>query len=238
MTISNEGPSYPNFVPLRRTVSPEQRFNNFHSDRVAGTGQAPFEDRRTSGPVAAETDEEHSLKVARAQAVEFVVKAFAAVDRNLALADKARLQQEKCQAEAQQLRARAEEELAAASRLREDAEREMTSARSLAEEALTQARAESARIVDAAHERARAETESARSKLTDSLATIRDLMGQATGTIDAFVNKPAIWATAEQILDLQTVDVRESETPGRERESEGVVVALPFSSSSGSGRNV
>ena len=234
MTLSNEDPSYRSLVPLRRTGSSEQRLNNFHSDRVGGTGQAPFENRRSSEPDSAQSDETQSLKVARAQAVEFVVKAFAAVDRNLALADKSRLQQEKCRAEAQQLRAEAEKELAIASRLKEEAEREMASARSLAEEVLADARVESALIIDAARERARVETESARSKLADSLGTIRDLMGQATGTIDAFVDKPARRAIAGE----QTVDVRELETAQGARQAQGVVVPLPHSSSSGLGRIV
>lgn len=229
MTLPNEDSSYPTFVPLRRTGSSEQRLNSFHSDRVGGTGQAPFQDWRSSEPDPAGSDEAHSLKVARAQAVEFVVKAFAAVDRNLALADKSRLQQEKCRAEAQQLRADAEKELAVASRLKKEAEREMASARSLAGEVLADARVESARIIDAARERARVETESARSKLADSLGTIRDLMGQATCTIDALADKPARRAIAGE----QTVDVRELETAQGVRETQGVVVPLPYSSSSG-----
>ncbi|HVA73777.1 MAG TPA: hypothetical protein VNF71_04355 [Acidimicrobiales bacterium] len=190
----------------RRAVSPEQRMRAFHSERIAGTTSVSLDERRIESD-RAETEDERSLKVARAEAVEFVVKAFAAVDRNIALADKARLQQEKNQAAAEKLRVEVEKELATAHQLREGADLEMAKARSLAEGVLAAARAEGARIIEEAHARSRAEAESARQRLVESLSPLRDVIGQATGTIDAFVNTP----DSGQVREEETIDVRQAD---------------------------
>lgn len=221
MALSNDGSGFPTFVPLRRADSAEQRLNAFHSERRTGADHLPL-DRLRGDHDAEDGEEERSLKVARADAVEFVVKAFAAVDRNLALAEKARLQQEKHQAAAEKLRAEAEKEVATARHLRDEAEREMASARSLAEQVLSAARAESTRIVEAARARSRDEAESAKRHLVESLGPLRDLIGRAGGTIDALVATANLDETEQPAVE--TIDVRQSdEGPSRG----ATLVALP-----------
>lgn len=224
MALSNEGSGFPTFVPLRRPDSAEQRLNAFHSERVSAAAQVPLE-RRRADPGTPENEEEHALELARADAVEFVVKAFAAVDRNLALAEKARLQQEKNQAATEKLRVETEKELATARHLRQEAEREMTSARSLAEQVLSAARAESERIVETARARSLEQAESTRRHLAESLNPLRDLIGRAGGTIDALVATAGL-DEHEHPAD-ETIDVRQ---PDDDRPSGVVLVALPSAS--------
>lgn len=221
MALSDEGSGFPTFVPLRRADSAEQRLNAFHSERVSGHTQVRLDQRR-GDPDTQDSEEEHALKVARSDAVEFVVKAFAAVDRNLALAEKARLQQEKNQAAAEKLRVEAEKEASTARHLREEAEREMTSARSLAEQVLSAARTESARIVEAARARSREEAESAKRHLIESLAPLRDLIGRAGGTIDALVATAGPEVSEQPAVE--TIDVRHGDD---DRSRGALLVALP-----------
>ena len=220
----SESPERRSESPERRSESPEQRMKVFHAQRLAGAGEISLGGRRTEEDPADpnESEEERSLKVARAEAVEFIVKAFAAVDRNVALADKARLQQEENRAAAEKLRVEAGEELARARELREEAEREAENARSLAEGVLATARAESARIIEEAHARSRSEAESARRRIVESLGPLRDVIGLASGTLDAFVNPPGSRADPE----VETIDVRQAGEGG----PRATLVALPSTS--------
>lgn len=229
MADSNDGFVFPNFDPLRRdgaaghvTVtpekappekglpekggeSPEQRMWAFHARRLTTAGEISLTERRTAADPGGGTEQEHALKLARAEAVEFVVKAFAAVDRNVALADKARVEQEK--------------ELAEARELRLQAEREAEDARSRAEAMLATARAESARIIEEAHARSRAEEAAARRRIVESLGPLRDVIGLASGTLDAFADT----AVAEPVPDETAVDLRDAAT----HPADATVVRLP-----------
>ena len=191
----------------RRAVSPEQRMHEFHTARLNVAAVQPFgaPALRDAGP---EAGEETALKRARAEAVDFVVKAFAAVDKNVALAEKARVVNEKNRAETERALRDAEAQLAAARRMREEAECELASARQRSEKVLSEARAEGDRLVGAALARCAAEADATRRRLADALAPVRDLVGLAGATIDAFVGASAAQDTAA----VETVDVRDGAT--------------------------
>ena len=207
-------------------TSPEQRMNQFHTERLTGPVTHPFDERRSiedrstdhrsSSVEEPETQEDTALKAARAEAVEFVVKAFAAVDKNIALADKARLLQEKNQAMTAKMRVEAEKTLAAALQMREEAERDLTDARARSERIVADARAESGQLLEATRARCQAESEIARRQLTEALAPLRDLVGQAGATIDAFVRS----AADKDPVATETIDVRDAAVAGAQDTSQ------------------
>lgn len=202
MAITGETPALPP-LPQRRALSPEQRMNEFHTERLTRPAQHPF-DRRRDDAEQTGTVDETALNVARAAAVEYVVKAFAAVDRNLALADRARAQQEKSQAAIDSLRLELERELASARQAREEADRELTKARVRTEELLSEARAKSDELLKAARAQCKKDVESARRQLIDALIPLRDVVGQTTATIDEFVGS----STFEPGPPADTIDIR------------------------------
>jgi len=201
-------------------TSPEQRMNQFHTERLTGPVTHPFdrrrsvEDRSPDSPRSLDerpdTHDDTALKAARAEAVEFVVKAFAAVDKNIALADKARLLQEKNEATTAKMRLEAEQELAAALQMRKEAERNLADAQARSEKILADARAESDQLLETTRVRCQAESDLARRHLTDALAPLRDLVGQAGATIDAFVNS----AGHKEPAVTETIDVRDAAVNG------------------------
>lgn len=209
--------SAPASFTARPGTSPEQRMNQFHTERLTAPVTHPFDERRSVGdqcrlderrplderPV---THDDTALKAARAEAVEFVVKAFAAVDKNLALADKARLLHEKNQAMTAKMRLEAEKEFAKALQMREEAERDLTQARARSEKIVADARAESDQLLDATRARCKAESATARRQLTEALAPLRDLVGQAGAAIDGFVKS----AGQEEPDTAETIDVRDA----------------------------
>ena len=211
MTLTDNTPALP---PLsqRRTLSPEQRMNEFHAKRLTGPAQHPLDRRRADTDQAgrADTDEagtedEAALKQARADAVECVVKAFAAVDRNLALAEKARSQRETSRAAVEKMRLDLEKELESARSAREEAEGDLAEARARSQELLSEARARSDALLEAARSQCRTEVEMARRCLIDTLAPLRDVVDQTTVTIDAFVGSTSV--RKQQPED--TVDIRD-----------------------------
>lgn len=201
-------------------ISPEQRMNHFHTERLTGPVAHPFDERRAAEDRSPDyrssldarpaVPDDTALKTARAEAVEFVVKAFAAVDKNIALADKARLLHEKNQAMTAKMRLEAEKALAAALQMREEAERDLTDARARSEKIVADARAESDQLLEATRARCEAESEIARRQLTEALAPLRDLVGQAGATIDAFVKS----AGHEGPVSTETIDVRDTAVTG------------------------
>lgn len=220
MALTDNTSALPGFAARAGTTgtSPEQRMNQFHTERLTGPMTHPFDERRSvedrstryrgSSNEEPEAQDDTALKAARAEAVEFVVKAFAAVDKNIALADKARLSQEKNQAMTAKMRLDAEKALAAALQMREEAERDLTDARARSEKIVADARAESGQLLEAARARCQAESEIARRQLTEALAPLRDLVGQAGATIDAFVKSAAEKDATE------TIDVRDTAVTG------------------------
>lgn len=217
--------SAPPSSTARAGTSPEQRMNQFHTERLTAPVTHPFDERRSLADQRRldvprleerpDSDDDTALKAARAEAVEFVVKAFAAVDKNIALADKARLLHEKNQAVTAKMRLETEKELAAALQMREEAERNLTDARARAEKIVADARAESDQLLDATRARSKAEAATARRQLTEALAPLRALVGQAGATIDAFVKsggQPEPAAT-------DTIDVRDAAVIGAQRTS-------------------
>lgn len=179
--------------------------NAFHTERRTGPVTHPFEERVPEAD-RREPVEDASLKAARADAVEFVVKAFAAVDKNVALADKARSQQEKSLAATERLRAEAENERAGARRMREEAERELAETRTRCEAIIVEARAKGDQLLREARARCKEELDSARRELASTLLPIRELVGQAGSTIDALVEKNTVQEPAAD----ETIDVRDN----------------------------
>ena len=220
MALTDDTSALPGFT-ARAGTSPEQRMNQFHTERLTAPVTHSFDERRSLGDQRRlderrsvderpDSDDDTALKAARAEAVEFVVKAFAAVDKNIALADKARLLHEKNQAMTARMRLEAEKELAAALQMREEAERNLSDARARSEKIVAEARAESDQLLDATRARCKAESELARRQLTEALAPLRDLVGQAGATIDAFVRS----AGQGDPVATETIDVRDTAVIG------------------------
>ena len=220
MAITDDTPALPH-SSHRRALSPEQRMNEFHTERLADPAQHPFDRHRAEAEQAGAVDET-ALKVARAAAVEYVVKAFAAIDRNLALADKARAEQEKGQAAIDNLRLEVEKELASARQAREATERDLADARARSEELLSEARAKSAELLEVARARCKTEAESARRQLIDALAPLRDVVGRTTATIDQFVES----TTVQQAALRETVDIRDDAGDVRDDAGTAPVIRL------------
>ena len=213
MTPNDGNTPLATLLPTRRSVSSEQRMNEFHCERTAGTEPKSFEDMRKTPVHESGSDDPHGLKAARAEAVEYVVKAFAAIDRNVSLADSARVQQQKSHAAADGAKLETEKELAAARLLRENAEKALSEARTRSSEMLFETRAKCDRMIEEARAKCEAEAAAVRRALSDSLAPLRDVITVASGRIAEFVDSDGTSPDAEAV-DLRDLGVAGDETGG------------------------
>ncbi len=192
MSSTNEPSQPPNPAIASRPPSPETRLNELFlriahgsESRSAADGAARSEQEL----LRARAEGERILTCARLEASELLSRTIAIVDRNTALAEAAREeQQNSCVAERKAL-LEAERELSIAREARAEAEQQLAQARARSAEMMSAAEAECERQLVWARAASQAEFMAAHRELAEGLLPICDALFEVCGGMDRFISQ-------------------------------------------------